>query len=1228
MSKASKAAGSSRYINRELSWLAFNARVLEEAQNERNPLLERLKFLAISGSNMDEFFMVRVAGLHNQLRYEDDKKSVDGRTAAQQLELIYARTESLSEQQRAVWDAMRMELHAAGVEIVDKDAYSDEDMEFLRVHFAKHIKPTLTPIAVDATHPFPLLPNLSIAVVMTLKAGSDTRKIVMPVPDQLDRFINLPCDEAGKHRYALLEEVIHIFQHTLFADMEIVGAGICRLIRDSELSLSDAADDLVRSFESALERRRHGYVIRLEISEAMPKDLQDFVVDELETSPEHISQDFALLAVSDLMELYNEDEPGWVGYKFPPNVIRFPERIDDYGGDCFAAISAKDIIVHHPYESFDVVVQFIRQAAADPDVIEIKQTLYRTSNNSPIVRALIEAAEAGKSVTVCVELRARFDEEANLSWGRDLERAGAQVIYGVPGYKTHAKIALVHRKEGDEVKAYAHFGTGNYHPGTARVYSDLSFFTCDEALCRDAAILFQYLSSYVQPKELEAIAVAPFTLRTKLLELISNEAELAKAGKKAAIWIKVNSLVDRQMIDALYEASQAGVKITLVVRGICCLRPGVAGLSENITVKSIVGRFLEHTRLYCFSDGHGLPSPRSRIFIGSADLMPRNLDKRIEVLVPVTNPTVHAQVQDQIMHANIKDKCQSWVMNSDGDYERVRHTKKSFNAHDFFLSNPSLSGRGSALNIPEEARRLKIVPARYQEPTVATASAPMEKAAVIDIGSNSVRMVIYDAIKRAPIPLFNEKVLCGLAKDMQETGKLYRKGKKEALRAMKRFVGVLDAMQVNHIMCFATSAVRDSEDGREFVDQVQQECGIQVHVLSGEEEARYSGLGVAASFFEVHGVVGDLGGGSLELASLDMVQVENFEGKRKARRVRNMASYPIGALRLRGLVDNKVDAAENAVNNYLQEYPFADTLHGKSFYAVGGGFRSLAKIHMKRIDYPFSIIHHYIAAPENLLETLDYVTSSSVKSLKNFINISDQRLQMAKMTAVILERIIALGKPSRIVFSSHGVREGVLYDQLIPSTQRLDGLISGAEDMIHHIAPNASLSWVQHGHALYDWMSGLYSTENDRIRRLRKTACILGWLGWYDHSSYRAETAFRWVMNAELASFNHAERGFVATALYHRYSMSEDTVLMRQAHALMDGEMRYRAMVIGLSMQLGYSLSGGACEILQHSSIALEKKKLVLSLPEDDKALLGPSVMRRLDKLASVLGVEAEVRKL
>lgn len=699
-----EATAANRYFNRELSWLSFNQRVLSEACNQSYPLLERLRYLSISGNNLDEFMMVRVAGLAGQVRRQIEEVSINGMTPSQQLSAIRDAVIELEAAQQDVWRDLREELAQEDIVLADGKRLDPAQARWLRDYFIQHIVPVITPQAIDPAHPFPFIANQGMGIIFPLIRASDGARLMemVLIPQALPRFIRIPGEPAA---YISIEDLLCRKAALLFPGFRVLGHGVFRILRDSDLEIEEDAEDLVRYFRTAIQRRRRGSVILLQLQADIEPAVEQLLREQLKLDRAMVLKTTGIVGISGLSALVDEDRPD---LKFEPYSPRYPERIREHDGDCFAAIREKDIIIHHPYESFEVVVDFLRQAASDPDVIAIKQTLYRAGKQSAVIAALIAAAEAGKAVTAVVELKARFDEEQNLHWASQLERAGIQVIYGFVDWKTHAKVSMVVRREDNGYRTYCHFGTGNYHPVTARTYTDLSFFTADPRAGRDAGRLFNFVTGYVEPQRTELLTMSPINLRETLYDCIDAEAENARRGKPAAIWAKLNSLTDPGLIDRLYAASEAGVQINLVVRGICCLRPGVPGLSENIMVKSIIGRFLEHSRIWAFACGGLLPNARAKVFISSADGMTRNLDRRVELLVPIRNRTVHDQVLDQVMVANLIDTEQSWLLGPDGSYRRVGKVDQPFNLHRYFMTNPSLSGRGAALTSGHKVPKLAL----------------------------------------------------------------------------------------------------------------------------------------------------------------------------------------------------------------------------------------------------------------------------------------------------------------------------------------------------------------------------------------------------------------------------------------------------------------------------------------------------------------------------------------
>ncbi len=1209
-----------KYINRELSWLQFNERVLEESYNSNHPILERLKFLAISGSNLDEFYSVRIAGIINQINHLYD--DADEQRTAKQADLItiQGQVSELYRKQQLCWQQIRNELSKERISIVESAYYTNEDREWLRQHFMENIFPMLTPILVDKYHPIPHIPHLSLTIVVEVKntdksKGQDipeARYVVIPLPKKLSRFVEISPNEQDKHtRFAIAEEVITTFLEELLPQHKILHTGVIRIIRDSELQVSDKADDLIKSFEKALLERMRGRIINLEISKQLDDKMMYFLTSSLNVAPECITTHSEFLGINSIMEIYKTPR---AELKFKPYVSRFPERITDFHGDCFAAIENKDIIIHHPYETFDVVVQFLKQATKDPDVISIKQTLYRTSNDSPIVNALIKAARAGKNVTAIVEVKARFDEAANLEWGKNLLKAGAQVIFGIKDTKVHSKISLVVRKKGGKTTSYVHFGTGNYHPINAKIYSDLSFFTCDPRICKDIALLFNYMTDYTTPVELKELSYAPHTLKKDLIALIENEGKYAEQGKYGHIWMKANSLLDHDIIDALYAASSKGVKIQLIIRGICCLRPGIPGLSENITVKSIVGRFLEHARIFCFGNGSVLPSDDAKIYISSADLMPRNMNRRIEVMLPIYNETVRKQIMNKIMMANLVDRKQSWLMQADGTYERIKYDATDeyakLSAHEYFMQNPSLSGRGSAIHGGITG-------------TLANTS-QSNKIAVIDIGSNSVRLVVYDKLCRTPIRLYNEKILCALGENIAKTGVLSPAGVTMTESAMSRFMKIVHAMKVNTIYCFATAAVRDASDGKDFIKRLENNCHITIQILSGLEEARFASLGVASGAHETHGVTGDLGGGSLELGSISFQRGQSrvfYEHDI----VRECNSFPLGSLRLKTVSEDNPDAVEQLINFHLDNYPLHDLLKGNTFYAVGGGFRAIAKIHMTLNKHPIRVLHNYIAPATQILKTLEKILSQPPEKISRLPSLAVNRVDTIQVTAKVLHSIIRTGDPKDISFSTYGVREGIIFDNDPNTIKGNDALIDACTNIISYLSPGKGEQWIKFGLAFFEWSTPLFPEETPHMQRLRLAASILHCLAWHEHNAYKAETAFRWVVDSELPAIDHWERTFIATATFHRHQTDFNHKVTADIQSLLSQKWIERARDIGLALHLAHVLSGGTAQVLNRVPISIIQKKITLSCSAHEKFLLSPDALRYLKKLGKAMHYKTDV---
>jgi polyphosphate kinase len=678
------------FFNRELSWLAFNERVLSLAEDDDKPLGERIRFLAISADNLNEFFMVRVAGLRQLVDRGFKRLPKDDVDIDQLLTQIMARSAKLMARQNQVLPELIGCLRDENIHVLSDIPDDEQDRLWLEDWFIDNVLPLITPTTLDPSHPFPFFHNDGKGMMLELTSpDSKPMQSVILLPANLPRFVKLPGDGL---RLLLVEAVIRASIVKIYPRHQLVSAAMFSILRDSEIEIDDEANDLIHEFENALRARQRGNVVLLTLSKDAPKPIRRLLKSAMGIDENNFFNTDGPVALNNFSELLDYIPKHLL---FPAFAPRFPQRIRDFNGDCFAAIRNKDIIVHHPYESFEVVVRYLQQAATDPDVLAIRQTLYRTTSNSPIVKALIQAAENGKTVTAVIELKARFDERNNIQLARALGRAGVQVAYGLTDLKIHLKMSLVVRREHGKLVSYTHVGTGNYHPITAGIYTDLSYFTCDKDVGRDAYEIFKYLTSHVQPDKLKRSFVSPHQSFPQLRLMILAEIENCKNGLPSGIWLKCNSLVDHRLIELLYEASQAGVPIEILARGICCLRPGVAGLSETITVRSIIGRFLEHGRIYVFANGGEFLSDKNTVMISSADLMPRNLRRRVECFMRLENPTIRKQVLHQIMVAHLRDEKNAWYLQPDGSYVHPQTDETSFSCHEYFMSNPSLSGLGS-----------------------------------------------------------------------------------------------------------------------------------------------------------------------------------------------------------------------------------------------------------------------------------------------------------------------------------------------------------------------------------------------------------------------------------------------------------------------------------------------------------------------------------------------------
>ncbi len=1070
------------YQNRELSWIQFNHRVIDEAVNINNPLSERLRFLSISASNLDEYINVRLSRVIN---------------------------------------------------------LSDEEL-----------------LAI-------LLPEIQQCIDRQSEVLDSLIK-----EDKVD-ISGLRCPENNDD-----------------APIDYLN-GNTKILYNCDLPIEEIATDIDGYSEQIRNRGSD------KIAAIITSSKQDFDVEE-----RFIFKSKYAFELNVLRQVANE-----INENYEPFESRFPERVNDHGGDYFKAIKIKDILVHHPYETFDVVSDFLNQAAMDPNVTEIYQTLYRTSEDSPIALALIKAAEMGKKVVCFIEIKARFDEENNIKLVNQMSNKGVRVHYNVENFKTHAKLSLVKREVNNHTERYSHFGTGNYHPLTAKVYTDLSYFTSNKQLCKDAEDLFNYISGESSSvPEFRQLLVAPHSLKKSILELIEDEKNHAIAGRPASIWLKMNSLIDRDIIDALYSASKVGVKIKGIIRGACSIRAGVEGLSENIEIKSIVGRFLEHSRIFCFGCGHPMPSSRNKVYISSADFMPRNMEKRIEIATPILNSTVHEQILGQVMWANFEDTAQSWNL-EDNEYKRV--SNEGFSAHEFFLSNPSLSGRGSAMY------------GEFVDEDVDNYMNEERNIAVIDIGSNSVRLVIYDALKRVPLPILNEKNMCGLGKGLEATGRLNKEGKLLALDTLGRFSHIIDKSRVSNVHCIATSAVRDAEDGAEFMREVKRRYNIDIQLLSGEEESRLGCLSIISAGFKKNGIVADLGGGSLELGEL------NFDEEPTNARdmIKRLISLPLGTIRATKLDKDEAD-------KYLVQANVGKLLEDKILYAIGGSFRNLAKVHMARIKYPIDIVQCYECDAKDLLETCEYIIKKP--DSVDAYGVAEERKISIPFAAKLMKLLIEKGKPSTIAFSTYGVREGVLFDLLDRQTKKLSALISGAIDMARQLTPSTLTQemqdeWVRFGFELSHFLSSILGNVFDK--KVLDVACILSRIGWHEVRPYRAETAYRLILNSPLTELTHKERVVIAGSVFYRYIKPSAKTAQRDLKRMLGKADFETCQLVGRVMRTGYKLSGGVLGVLPRTHATVDKDKQVLSFNfhPNDRVMISEDFISSANKLAKLMSLRLEL---